>query len=178
MTNDFRPARVRRPRLGSDRRGAESMDGKRLTDELVPCGAEVGTMSSQPVKTRFGRGLSRGNRQTFSTGFSSGERGGGGGEMFLGTTSAPARCHAALVESETGVGGATMALISARGARIVGVSRNDMTSPAPLPWRARRGDRPWPCAGRAARAAPSRLAHLRRSFSRADTEDQLERSAV
>ena len=45
------------------------------------------------------------NCQTFSTGFSSGERGGSGRSvMFPGTTSAPARVPSRLVEQENGVG--------------------------------------------------------------------------
>jgi hypothetical protein len=87
------------------------------------------------MKTRFESQLSRMNCQTFSTGFSSGERGGSGRSVMLtGTTSDPARCQPAWSSSRTAwASGATMALISARCACIASVSQNGMTSPAPLP---------------------------------------------
>ena len=71
-------------------------------------------MSSYPLKTRFESQLSRMNCQTFSTGFSSGERDGRGRSvMFPGTTSAPARCQPARSRMRTAwASGATAPLIS------------------------------------------------------------------
>ena len=54
------------------------------------------TMSSYDLNTRFEIQLSRMNCQTFSTGFSSGDRGGSGSrEMFPGTFSFDDKCHPA-----------------------------------------------------------------------------------
>jgi hypothetical protein len=83
------------------------------------------TISSYPRNTRFESQLSRRNCQTFSTGFSSGERGGSGRRVMLsGTTSLRERCQPAWSRMSTAwAPGATAALISRRCACIAGVSQ-------------------------------------------------------
>jgi hypothetical protein len=76
------------------------------------------------------------NCQTFSTGFSSGDRGGSGSRVMLsGTTSFADMCHPAWSSIRTAwAPGSTARLISARCAAIAGVSHQGMTSAAPLPF--------------------------------------------
>jgi hypothetical protein len=71
----------------------------------------------------------------FSTGFSSGDRGGRARRvMFCGTARARDMCQPAWSRMTTACApGSTMALISARWAVMAGVSQPGMTRPAPLP---------------------------------------------
>ena len=94
-----RPARRRRLRAGAPDGLVRGQPG-RLP---VRPRAQPAAGRAHPRRARLGRArrrddwaASRRNCQTFSTGFSSGERGGSGRSVrFPGTTSAPARCHPA-----------------------------------------------------------------------------------
>ena len=73
---------------------ADGHDCPGLIDEPLPGVAAVGEMSSEDLKTRFESQFSRMNCQTFSTGLSSGERGGSRSSVMLpGTVSLPEVCQ-------------------------------------------------------------------------------------
>ena len=75
---------------------ADGHDGPGLVDEPVPGVATVGEDVVVGHETRFESQFSRMNRQTFSTGLSSGDRGGSGSSVMLpGTVSLPVVCQPA-----------------------------------------------------------------------------------
>jgi hypothetical protein len=93
-------------------------------------------ISPYEAKTRFEIQFSRRNCQTFSTGLSSGDRGGSGTSVMLaGTLSLFDWCQPAWSRRTTACApGATALEISASSSAMASVVQRGRTRPAPLPW--------------------------------------------